>query len=228
MKKIYLSVVALCFAMSAMAQVQVGPKLGANFNKKADGIDTPEGTKEPFKVGINIGAAFSFSINENFAIAPELIFSQKGFKYKEEDGDDSYSVTTNYIDLPILARVSFGDATKGYVNAGPTFGYWLGGSEKYTEEGESEKAKIVFADNESEVSEDDSFYPKEFYNRTEIGAAIGGGVMFDTGAGNLLLDLRYNAGLTNLVDKDLMEAADIKKQKNSGLSLSIIYLFGTK
>ena len=227
MKKVYLSVVALCFAMSAMAQVQVGPKLGLNLNKIADGEETPEGMEEPLNVGINIGAAFSFSINENIAIAPELTFSQKGFKEKEENGDDSYSVTTNYIDLPILVRASFGDAIKGYFNAGPTFGYWLGGQVKYVEEGESEKSKIVFAENESEVDEDDTFYPKEYFNRMEIGAAIGGGVMFDTGNGNLLLDVRYNAGLTNIVDKDLLESNDIKKQKNAGLSLSVIYLFGT-
>ena len=48
--------------------------------------------------------------------------------------------------------------------------------------------------------------------------------MVATGSGSLALDIRYNAGLTNLFRKEFMTAKGIKQYKNRGLSLSIIYL----
>lgn len=227
MKKIYLSVVALCFAMSAMAQVQVGPKLGLNLNKIADGEKTSEGIRKPFKTGINIGAAFSFPLNENVAIAPEFTYSQKGGKAIIESVDFSYAQTFNYIDMPVLVRASFGDLTKGYFNAGPTFGYWLGGRVKTSSNDNdvSIDARIVFVDESDNIEEDQTPYPKKYVNRMEVGLAIGGGVMFDTESGDFLLDLRYNAGLTNLFGEEIRDA--VGRYKNSGLSLSVIYLFDT-
>ena len=209
-----------------MAQgFQVGPKVGLNLAKVSDGEEVAEGSSEPFLTGFNIGAAFSIPVNEMFSIAPEISFSQKGRKATGEDSGVEMSVSqiSNYIDVPVLVRASFGEGVRAYVNAGPAFNYWTGGKLKVkaTFEGETEKEtyKIVFLEEGEEEKEDEAGIDNA--NRLEVAAAIGGGVMFNAGAGDLLVDLRYNAGLNSFVDFGEEEG----KAKNNVLSLSVIYLF---
>ena len=55
-----MTMIAACMAAGAMAQVQVGPKVGMNLYKINDGekIDQ-ENVSEPFAVGFNLGLATS-------------------------------------------------------------------------------------------------------------------------------------------------------------------------
>ena len=241
MKKIYTTVIAACMAAGAMAQVQVGPKLGMNLSKINDGEKVEEGTSEPFAVGFNLGVATSFEITENFSFAPELIFTQKGSRLTAEGTDQffdgvadvemefSYSekIKLNYLEMPVLARVAFGNTVKGYVNAGPSLGYWLGGKTVYEEEfngeSDSDEYKIKFVSEYDEDS-DDAEILKDEANRLEVGALVGGGLMLNTGAGDILLDVRYQAGLTNMIDFD----EDDEQFKNNSLSFSVIYLLGSR
>ncbi len=233
-----MTMIAACMAAGAMAQVQIGPKVGMNLYKIADGEDVSEGVNEPFAVGLNLGVATSFGITENFAIAPELIFTQKGSRLEGEftdsfSGDFGQIETTitfderqklNYLEMPVLARVTFGNTVKGYVNAGPSVGYWLGGSLKSEEGDESETYKIKFVDEGDDVADDEISVDKERANRLEVGAAIGGGVMVNTGAGDLLFDVRYQRGLNNIFDYE----DDDLTAKNHGFAVSVIYLLGSK
>ncbi|WP_414693279.1 outer membrane beta-barrel protein [Ohtaekwangia sp.] len=47
---------------------------------------------------------------------PELNFVQKG--YKASEGSATEKLKLNYLELPVLAKVSFGKVTKFYLNAG--------------------------------------------------------------------------------------------------------------
>ena len=181
--------------------------------------------------GLIWGLATSFGVSENFAIAPELIYTQKGASIKYDDGDNYSrgSSRLSFIEIPFLGRALFGDVVKGYVNVGPSFGYWMGGSAisktKIDGETERESAKLKFVSDSDQVNFDEEIpVPAEEANRVEVGAILGGGVAFGTGAGDILLDLRYQAGLTNMMDSE----DDDYKQKNNGLSISMIYLLGSR
>lgn len=231
MKRIFMTVAAaVLLANGAMAQVKIGPKVGMNLYKMNTSEEMDEEVKEPFTVGFNVGVATSFGITDNVSIAPELIFSQKGSSQKVEEGDDYYKfrIRSNFIEMPVLARVAFGDAVKGYVNAGPSVGYWLGGNLKrdveINGEAESEDMKYKFiTESDFDPNADYEQLPEDSYNRLELGAAIGGGVMLDTSVGDLLLDIRYQVGLSNMVTN---EGDEDDKWKNNGLSVSFVYLFG--
>ena len=71
----------------------------------------------------------------------------------------------------------------------------------------------------------------EFVNRFEFGGAIGGSVQFNTGAGDLLLDLRYTAGFTDLIE-DQEGVFNIREEnsdrfRNQVFNISLIYLWPT-
>lgn len=224
--------IAACMAAGAIAQVQVGPKIGMNLYKINDGEKIEEeGVSEPFAIGFNLGLATSFNVSENFAVAPELIYTQKGASTKAEDGDNYGKITSklSFIEIPVLGRVSFGDVVKGYVNVGPSLGYWIGGSTtikaKTNGESEKERRKLKFVSEGDQINFDEEIpIPAEEANRLEIGAVLGGGAMLNTGAGDILFDLRYQAGLTNMIDFD----DDDYKFRNNGLAISVIYLLGSR
>ncbi|AHM61293.1 hypothetical protein D770_15195 [Flammeovirgaceae bacterium 311] len=206
MRKIFFTLfLMLLTTASVFAQAQIGLRAGASWATISDDVDMPSGVERPWRPGFTLGVASSFNIGQVFAIAPELNFSQRGNRTEnllDANGETFDSENRyNYLEIPVLFRLSFGDVLGGYINAGPTLSYWLGGR--------TDTEDINF----SEIDEE---------KRWEIGGAIGGGVKLDTGAGSFLLDLRYSRGFTNTFYRDLTGDYDFKHQL---ISTSVIFLF---
>ena len=233
MKRIGLTIILAWVAWAAMAQVQIGPKVGLNLSTISDGKQPGEGEEESLLLGFNVGLATNIMISEHFSVAPELLFSQKGLKarylesYEDAIGKFDYTSTLvakiSYLEVPVLARLTFG---RGYINMGPSVGYWLGGSYKesgYDErEAYSEEGRIKFVDKYSENDSGEGEVLREDAKRLDLGAVFGGGIVMNTRAGDLLLDLRYQRGLTNL---QKLEDTGYDRFKNNTVSASVIYLF---
>lgn len=201
MKKTYLVLMMMLLSTATVfAQAQVGLRAGAGWATYIHNWDVPSGVDEPWRPGFTIGLASSFHMSPNFAIAPEVNFSQRGYKWEGTNaGLVNSSVRTNYLEIPVLFRLSFGEILKGYVNAGPAFSYWLGGK------GDTEDINFSEIDDEK---------------RWEIGASLGGGVQLDTEVGSFLIDLRYTRGFNEL-------RYDNDDFKNQLISTSLIMLFPT-
>lgn len=201
MKKTYLVLMMMLLSTATVfAQAQVGLRAGASWATYIHDWDVPSGVDEPWRPGVIFGLASSFHMSPNFAIAPEVNFSQRGYKWEGNNaGLINSDVRTNYLEIPVLFRLSFGEILKGYVNAGPAFSYWLGG-----------KGDV----------EDINFSEIDDAKRWEIGASLGGGVQLDTEAGSFLIDLRYTRGFNEL-------RYDNDDFKNQLISTSLILLFPT-
>jgi hypothetical protein len=205
MRKIFFTFfLMLLTTASVFAQAQVGLRVGASWATISDDVDMPSGVERPWRPGFTIGLASSFSTGGIFAIAPEINFSQRGNRTENLlsangetfDSENRY----NYLEVPVLFRLSFGETLGGYINAGPTFSYWLGGK--------MDTEDINF----SEIDEE---------KRWEIGGAIGGGVKLNTGIGSFLIDLRYTRGFTDTFFRDLSGDQEFKHQL---ISTSLIFL----
>lgn len=221
MKKVYLALIVMIFATaSAMAQAQFGVKAGFNVATTSDEYE-PTDAEEPWRPGFNIGLASQFYMGEIFSIAPELIYTQRGFKEEYSDGAVR-EARFDYLSLPVLFRLSFGEVLKGYVNAGPTFSYWLGGKQSASARIEGAGRLEISGPYENSITfdnlDEDWAYDA---NRLEVGAALGGGIALDTEAGSFLIDLRYVQGLGNIASGvDLSEG----KFRNQVVSVSLSYL----
>ncbi|MER2997724.1 porin family protein [Pontibacter populi] len=203
----------LGLGFNSMAQtISVGPRLGVNFGTQKvpgseDNFAKDWNDKVEASTGLQIGGVANIKFNETFSVQPELLFTQKGYKYVS----DTRTVTGkyDYLELPLLAKISFGAPDfQGFITAGPTFGYWASG-------------KDTFKIGGREFSEDVDFDDDLTENRTEVGGSIGAGFAAYLGAGSLNFDLRYGAGFTNTFESD-----EDGKLKNSGFSVSVAYLFG--
>jgi hypothetical protein len=216
MKKSFLLLaVMLTLGTAVQAQFSIIPKAGislANVNFDED----EEGQKS--NLGLVAGVGFNIPITSDnfFAIQPEILYVQKGYAYENQGVDVRSSF--NYIDVPLLLKINFGgDAIKAYVNAGPSFGYWLGGKIK----ADDEDVKIRFGDADN-LTADEVTLDSDDYNRLDIGLQFGGGVGFGIGPGSLLLDARYGFGLTNL--NSIEGASDSENQsKNNVFQFTLGY-----
>jgi hypothetical protein len=133
----------------------------------------------------------------------------------------------DYIELPVMARLAFGDKVRFFVNAGPYFGYLVraraltqGTSAVYMDEAGTQPVIIppdtepLFIDLGAETDVKDSL------KKTNIGLAGGGGLICPFGPGDILLEARFQLGLTT-IQKDV-EASG--KSQTGAIVISLGYM----
>lgn len=199
MKRYIITITALLLSFVANAQIEqprrileVGFAGGMSMNK----MDFQPTIRQTYLNGINGGISLRYTSEKYFsmicAAQMEVNFSQRGWK---EDFDDetgnSYSRTLNYIEVPLLAHLSWGKEERGlqfFVNLGPQFGFFIGDSEDYigswTPEERPQSIRPV--------------YGKEVEKKFDYGIAGGLGVELKTKAGNFFVEGRYYYGLSDI------------------------------
>lgn len=193
MKKIVLFLALLAtIGFSAQAQTMLIPKGGAvfsNLKTSEAGVSGRTGYVAGLGVGIPVTS------DNFFMIQPEILYIQKGAAFAT-DGTSARLGDTyiNYAELPVLAKINFGgEAFRAYVNAGPSVAYALNG--RTTRSG-GDPVDVSFG-NGVDVT---------FNNRIDFGLQFGGGIGFKVGPGDILLDLRYGLGMTNLLNEPVAGA----------------------
>lgn len=206
-----------CYALHAQVDVRVGVHGGLNFatwggndaQAITDGdasIGAPEATTR-----MNAGVFAVIGHPDGmFAFQPEILYTQKGTKQQgsfDFFGQKFNLVATaqvDYIEAPMLARLNLSPGstaiTKAYLVAGPALAFRVNTS-------------AVAELNGTEVSS--SEVDDSQMNAIDLGAVIGAGLDIQFPFATLVVDLRYNLGLTTM-DKD--GNADIK---NRVLSVNI-------
>jgi len=174
------------------------------------------------KLGFAVGVFAEFPLTNIFSFQPELMFVQKGGSddgdffddddfFNDDLNDDGGKLTLNYLDVPLLGRANIpleADFTP-YVVAGPSIGYLLSAS----------------------IGDFDDDDIDDLFKSFNFGFIIGAGVEF----GNLIVDLRYDIGLSNILDDSFLEdefngnddffddffSGFDFSQKTSGITLSV-------
>lgn len=135
MKKVIILAISVLITGAVNAQT-FGVKGGLNFSNIIKTGDKDFNTE--FKTGFNAGLFVEIPIVSSFAFAPELMFSQKGYKTSGTSllwGANEYSVTTNFIEVPILAKIKASD--KFSIVAGPQVSFLTSTTETFKQGSES-------------------------------------------------------------------------------------------
>lgn len=177
MKKI-LAITAIVLGLGVQAQqtkegkkdsgIELIPKAGINIASQSIKNVSGEKSKTSFQAGLGVNIQTG---KKNFSIQPEVNFISKGTKFKNSFGTQTYNF--NYIEIPILAKYSFGPL---YVNAGPSIGFLMG---------KNDRIKEAYGKTRS----------------IDFGLQMGAGVAIPAGPGKLIVDGRYNLGLNNISDE---------------------------
>lgn len=94
--------------------IRVGVQAGMTFND----VDSPSGLKPSNRTGIAAGLNIEASLSPMFAIQPELMYVQRGFTVVDAG---NVQVTAKYdsIEVPVLAKLTFGSEITPHLLAGP-------------------------------------------------------------------------------------------------------------
>ena len=157
MKKLLVIAIGVFTAGAVHAQdVSFGIKGGGNMSNIIKTND--DSYESEFKPGFHAGVTMEIGLGNVFSFAPELMFSQKGYKTDNFTGG-TYTQTTNWIDIPILAKIE----------AAPQFNIFLGPQVSFLTQ-----TKNKFEGNlgtfENEIEEDSDTFKKSI-----AGGVIGAG-----------------------------------------------------
>lgn len=197
--KITFTICFLCLVGFLSAQNRIGPKLGLNLSTltlKSDGISLE--TKS--RVGFHFGMVAEVPVNENLAIQPGILFSQKGSKY---DLYESPNISLNYLEVPVNLMYKFPiNSLKVLIFGGSYLAYGIGGKAKF--DGESDDINWG-------TSEEDDLKP------FDLGLNIGAGIEIK----NFQITAQGGFGLLNLATV----TDDGGESKVKAIGISAAYLF---
>lgn len=202
---------------SAQAQ-RLGLRAGANYANLAGNIqnEATYNNKIGFVGGLILNAPL---VGEVVSLQPEVLYSQKGFENKptaytgllggtqKREG----SVTYNYLDVPVLARVKAGGLI---AELGPQYSFLLSANDQTritTTPALGGAPTTTEAQNQRDVSG---------LNRHELGYVAGIG--FESVLG-LSVSLRYTGALSDFVknDNSTYFNGDLKNARHSAFQLSL-------
>jgi hypothetical protein len=209
---------------ASKSPVTFGVKAGFNASTFSNSNSDYGDNNEKIKLGSHVGVFVTIPVAEKFSIQPELLFSQMGSKTEQQytyaslsDGylvkrEFSYKTNLNYLVLPVM--VQYNILPKLYVEAGPEFGYLLGGKSEGDLKTEDTFGGSVTIRNESFSNK----IPMELYNRFNVGIGIGAGYYFTQNFG---VTARFSAGITDLFKDNFYE----NKIRNNALQIGVAYQF---
>lgn len=227
MKKLILGVaIAASFMVTAQEKTQstspitFGVKAGFNastLTKSNSGYDNDQ----KLKPGFNAGVFANIPVAEKFSIQPELLFSQLGSKTEEREEfyinsdryrrEVDYKKTLNYLSLPVM--VQYNILPQLYVEAGPEFGFLLGGKDK----GDITMIRNSGNTTSTETTTFSDNIVKDLYNKFNFGIGIGAGYYFTQNFG---VTARFTAGITDIYKHNSGDAV-----RNNAFQVGVAYKF---
>jgi hypothetical protein len=151
------------------------------------------------RIGLVGGAFLTINVSPTIAIQPELLYSVKGvettfkYNYQSQDWESTLKWALTYIEIPVLIKYKI--PTDGKVKPGLYLGPALGFNSKGTFKQDDQVANDPLNFGEFDIANVKS---------TDFSAVFGGELGFVMSSFNLVLDVRYNLGLTKAFeDADL-------------------------
>lgn len=218
LSKLLVIVLVITFSSETFAQ-KFGVKAGMNLSNMLM-KDDDETYSDEFKMkpGFHAGVTAEIPVDEIFSVETGLFLSTKGFKMCEEEEymDEYYEMEAKinllYLDIPILAKVSYDTGgLKVFGALGPYIGMGISGK--------TEMTGTYNGDSESET-EDVEWGSENDLKRLDYGLSIGAGVEINS----IVVGVSYNLGLANIAaDSDYGDITN-----NRVLAFSIGYILGER
>lgn len=158
-------------------------------------IKTDNSSNAETKLGYHIGLIGHIHISDQFALQPELVYSVQGAQYTV--AGEEVNLNLNYLNVPLLFQYMFDNGFR--LQAGPQLGF--------------------LASAKSEVNNNDTDV-KDNFEKIDVG--LGLGASYVNPISNFGVDVRYNAGLTNINKIGSVESF------NRGFQVGVFYLFKHK
>lgn len=216
-KRLLIAAMALLTAvLSLSAQSEQGtfsvyPRIGINLSNLSNdelylSVDDYDSYSSKQKTGLMAGAEVEYQILPILSITGGAMYSIQGCKYNDMQSDKNpslkikgYKQTLHYINVPLLLNlyVARGLALK----AGVQCGFLVHQHLKYNEVDGHEQQEVNVT--------------TKLYKNFDVSIPVG----FSYEYQNIVLDLRYNIGATNIIKKEILDS------KNQVVAITLGYKF---
>lgn len=218
MKKLLLSAAAALLvaaaAPAAHAQgVRFGVKAGANLSNLSGNVVNQDFYKNRW--GFHGGVMVNFGLGDIVSIQPEVLYSQKGFKYSDTQIGtirNTGNVRYDYLDVPLLVRVR---AAGLFFEVGPQYSYLLNVS---TDRTQTVGGTVVGNIGSGTTNLDN-------VRRNELGYVGGLGYQASNG---VMLGVRYNGAFTDFAKDGYSSNNEFRNARNSTFQAYVGVLLGGK
>ena len=175
--------------------------------------------------GLSAGISVKYISEKHLGVLAELNYTQRGwtedFSELPKNPDHSYSRTLDYIELPLMTHIYFGNKVKFIVNVGPQISYMLADKAKMN------NALSAYID---EVLEKDPEFPigiqyKSINSKFDYGLLGGLGVEFDTPVGSFNLEGRYYFGLGDSFESSRKNTGNFSRSAHRFFAGKLTYYF---
>lgn len=222
MKKLLLSAsAALLVAAAAPAAhaqgVRFGVKAGANLSNLSGDLVNQDQYKNRF--GFQGGIMVNFGLGDIISIQPEVLYSQKGFKYADEQITvlnntfrNTGNVRYDYIDVPVLVRVR---AAGIFFEVGPQYSYLMNVS--------TNREQTLNGNNVGNAGTGTSNLDN--VRRNELGYVGGLGYQASNG---VMLGVRYTGAFSDFAKNNNYSNDEFRNARNSTFQAYVGVLLGGK
>ena len=164
-------------------------------------LSSDQGGESSYKPGFALGGFIGLGLTDVVTIQPEVMFTQKGTRFSNEEFNEELTTRLDYIEIPVLvvANIPVSGSVLPFVYAGPTFAFNT--LAEVTIESEGTEEKVNVSDN-AKVA--------------DLGVAFGGGAKI----ANFGIEARYTLGLSNIAEDEVGE-----KLKTRTFSILFGYTF---
>jgi hypothetical protein len=173
--------------------------IGIGAGAYASTVDFVPSIPQTQKIDFFGGISAKYITQKHLGLIVEANFSRRGWEEEFNDEPDfSYSRTLNYIEVPFMTHIYFGNKTRFIINAGPQISFLLNDLQ--------EMSAALSADIEERRALDPGapigvqYGSYEQLSRFDYGIVGGVGMEVQTGIGNFDLEGRYYFGLGNVFE----------------------------
>lgn len=173
--------------------------------------------------GLFAGISLKYISEKHLGLLAELNFTQRGWKedFTDTNPDHSYSRTLNYIELPLMTHIYFGNKIRFVLNIGPQISYMVGDKSSMND---------ALSDYIDEVLAKDPNFPigmqyKSIDNKVDYGLVGGLGIEFNTAIGSFDLEGRYYFGLGDSFDNTRSSASNFSRSAHRYFAGKLTYYF---
>ncbi|MFT3884269.1 MAG: porin family protein [Flavobacteriales bacterium] len=181
---------------SVNAQVSFGVRGGANWAKMTaqEGLAQKVGSR----LGVEAGIAIGVPVAKWLTLGPELAYVQRGYHRDNIPGSvfPEERLVLGYADLAILGRIHPANGTaRPYVTIGATMGRLLSACLYQTDPWTRDEQGIMLDPSGVNMG---PWSAKTPMNRWNLGLCAGLGFSFAAGTSQVMVEVRYRHGLTNI------------------------------
>ena len=160
-------------------------------------------------IGYTGGVTFRYTEENHFGLIAEVNLVQRGWAEKFEDLPYSYQRILDYVEVPVMSHIYFGNRGKFFINAGPEIAYYLGDRIKSNFDYHDVSGLEGFNDKNRRVEQ----LTMDVSQKLDFGIVAGLGGEFSVNRRNsLALEARVYYGIGNVMPSGRQDTFSISNQ----------------